>query len=151
MSTAASARHGFLRHLHALGAGALFGAGLLVSGMYDPGKVRAFLDVTGQWDPSLALVMAGAIAVAAPAFALARARHLHGQSSWVGEPLPGNPPRQITLPLVGGSVLFGIGWGLSGYCPGPALLAIGLGTTAASGFIAAMLAGIVLHALVRKA
>lgn len=142
-----SAAGSLLRGLHSLGAGAVFGAGLLVSGMYDPTKVRGFLDVAGQWDPSLAFVMAGAIGVAAPAFLLARARRNHGRAAWSGEPLPGNPPRRINARLVLGSLLFGIGWGLSGFCPGPALLSIGLGATAAFGFVAAMIVGVVLHEL----
>lgn len=136
-----------LRGAHALGAGVLFGTGLLISGMFDPAKVRAFLDVTGNWDPSLAFVMAGAIGVAAPLFAIARARRNRGAASWTGEELPGNPPGRIDGPLVRGSLLFGVGWGLSGFCPGPALLSIGLGATAAFGFVAAMIAGVILHAL----
>ncbi len=136
-----------LRGANALGAGALFGAGLIVSGMYDPGKVRAFLDITGNWDPSLAFVMGGAIAVAAPAFALARTRRDQGRKAVFGEPLPANPPRRIDRRLVAGSLLFGVGWGLSGYCPGPALLSIGLGATQALPFLAAMLAGAALFGL----
>ncbi len=136
-----------VRTVHSLGAGALFGAGLLISGMYDPAKVRAFLDITGNWDPSLAFVMAGAIGVTAPAFLLARARRNQGRAAWAGEPLPGNPPRRIDARLVLGSLLFGVGWGLSGFCPGPALLSIGLGATAAFGFIAAMIVGATVHGL----
>lgn len=147
MKGASSAGRRLLRGAHALGAGALFGAGLIVSGMYDPRKVRAFLDVTGDWDPSLAFVMGGAIAVAAPAFALARARRNIGRGALSGEPLPANPPRRIDRRLVAGSLLFGVGWGLSGYCPGPALLSIGIGATAAFPFIAAMLGGAALFAL----
>ncbi len=147
--SAAGPFRGLLRGAHSLGAGALFGAGLLVSGMYDPGKVRGFLDITGNWDPSLAFVMVGAIGVAAPAFVLARARRNHGRAAWSGENLPGNPPRRIDARLILGALLFGAGWGLSGFCPGPALLSIGLGATAAFGFVAAMFAGVVLHGLLR--
>ncbi len=147
MSGSSSSATRLLRGANALGAGALFGAGLIVSGMYDPGKVRAFLDVTGNWDPSLAFVMGGAIAVAAPAFAVAKARRDRGRSAALGEPLPANPPRRIDWRLVAGSILFGAGWGLSGYCPGPALLSIGLGATGAWPFIAAMLAGAALFGI----
>jgi uncharacterized protein len=139
-----------LRGASALGAGAVFGAGLIVSGMYDPAKVLAFLDITGNWDPSLAFVMIGAIAVAAPAFALAKARRAREQKALLGEPLPANPSRRIDLPLVAGSLLFGVGWGLAGFCPGPALLAIGLGVTEAFAFIAAMLAGAALFGLLKR-
>lgn len=138
-----------VRRAHTFGAGVLFGTGLLVSGMYDPGKVRAFLDVSGNWDPSLAFVMAGAIGVAAPAFAVARARRTHGRAALLGEPLPGAPPRRIDGRLVLGSLMFGVGWGLSGFCPGPALLSIGLGVPAALTFVAAMVVGVALHALLR--
>jgi uncharacterized membrane protein YedE/YeeE len=140
---------GVLLGAHSFGAGALFGAGLILSGMYDPGKVRAFLDITGKWDPSLAFVMAGAIAVAAPAFLLARVRRNHGRTAWSGESLPGNPSRRIDSRLVVGTILFGVGWGLSGFCPGPALVSIGLGARAAFPFIAAMFAGVALHGLLR--
>jgi uncharacterized membrane protein YedE/YeeE len=135
---------------HALGAGALFGAGLLVSGMYDPGKVRAFLDVTGHWDASLAFVMLGAIAVAAPFFAYARRLQRRGAEAWSGEPLPRKLSQRIDSRLVVGSLLFGVGWGLSGYCPGPVLLSIGLKATGAFAFIAAMFVGVVLHAVLAR-
>ncbi len=91
--------------------------------------------------------MAGAIAVTAPAFVLARARRNHGRVAWSGEPLPGSPSRRIDARLVLGSLLFGVGWGLSGFCPGPALLSIGLGATAAFSFVAAMIAGVALLGL----
>ena len=123
--------------LTALIAGFVFGLGLLVSGMADPAKVLAFLDLAGPWDPSLGLVMAGAVAVAGAAFAVAarRTRTLIG----VAMELPASRP--IDVPLVVGSVLFGIGWGLAGFCPGPALVALGMGVPKAIAFVAAMLAG----------
>jgi len=114
-------------------AGLVFGLGLMLSGMTSPAKVLGFLDVLGGWDPSLALVMAGAIAVGLPAFALARRRRV---------PLP--ETTTIDRRLVGGSMLFGIGWGLVGLCPGPALAVAGLGDAKALGFVAAMLTGMAL-------
>ncbi|WP_422014084.1 DUF6691 family protein [Roseateles sp.] len=126
----------------AFASGLLFGLGLIVSGMVAPAKVLGFLDVTGAWDPSLALVMAGAIAVALPAFTLARQR----RASLAG--LPMQWPKQIGIDrrLIGGSLLFGIGWGLAGLCPGPALVVLGMGSVKALGFVLAMGAGMALHA-----
>lgn len=113
-------------------AGLLFGLGLIVSGMMDPAKVQAFLDVGGRWDPSLALVMGGAIAVALPVFQLARRRH------------PAVPHGPVEGRLIVGSVLFGIGWGLSGYCPGPVLVAASAGSAEALGYGVAMGLGMVI-------
>ena len=123
--------------------GLVFGLGLLVSGMADPHKVLGFLDLAGAWDPSLALVMGGAIAVGLPGFALARQR----QRSLLGEPMQLPTSKTLDAPLVMGSALFGIGWGLAGYCPGPALIGITAGMTSAIIFSAAMLAGMVLFGL----
>lgn len=122
-------------------AGLVFGVGLILSGMTDPGKVIGFLDVAGSWDPSLAFVMGGAILVGVFAFALAqrRARSFLGGAMH----LPRN--RDIDLRLVAGSVLFGIGWGLAGFCPGPALVSFGSGVDQAAIFVAAMLAGMVFY------
>lgn len=122
-------------------AGLVFGLGLIVSGMADPAKVLGFLDLAGAWDPSLALVMAGAIGMAAPAFAWAQKR----DAAWSGSPmqLPGNRPLDRRLVL--GSLLFGAGWGLAGFCPGPALVALGMGQAKAMLFVAAMLAGMLLY------
>jgi len=123
--------------LLALAAGLVFGVGLIVSGMADPAKVLGFLDLAGRWDPSLALVMAGAIAVGAVAFGLAARR---GRTVFdAALQLP--PTRPIDARLIGGSALFGIGWGLAGFCPGPALVASGMGQSKALLFVAAMLAG----------
>ena len=118
-------------------AGLLFGLGLLVSGMADPVKVQGFLDVTGKWDPSLALVMAGAIGVGYFAFRKACGRAL----SFLGEEmrLPGS--NAVDRRLLLGALLFGIGWGLAGYCPGPALVAFAGGSAEASVFLVAMLCG----------
>jgi uncharacterized membrane protein YedE/YeeE len=117
--------------------GLVFGWGLMLSGMANPAKVLGFLDITGRWDPSLALVMGGAIAVALPAFVWVRGR----QASVLGEPLPAPPAQGIDRRLVGGSLLFGAGWGLAGYCPGPALVAVGMGQGSAVLLVLGMLAG----------
>ena len=121
----------------ALVAGLLFGAGLIVSGMANPAKVLGFLDLFGQWDPSLAFVMAGAIAVGTIAFFVARRRG----HSWLGTLIQLPSATGVTTRLVLGSAVFGIGWGLAGFCPGPALVALGAGVPKAAGFVAAMLAG----------
>jgi uncharacterized membrane protein YedE/YeeE len=118
-------------------AGLVFGLGLLVSGMADPAKVLGFLDLAGAWDPSLGLVMIGANAVGLIAFALAKRRSL----SILGEDMRLPSSRRIDRRLVGGSLLFGMGWGLAGFCPGPGLVALGMGEAKAVVFVAAMLAG----------
>lgn len=120
--------------------GLLFGLGLIVSGMVQPAKVLGFLDLAGAWDPSLALVMAGAIAVGLPAFTLAKRR----RETFLGLQMQLPQSSLIDRRLVGGSLLFGIGWGLAGLCPGPALVVAGWGDLKALGFVAAMLAGMAL-------
>lgn len=124
-------------NLTSLLAGLVFGLGLLVSGMANPAKVLGFLDLAGAWDPSLAFVMAGAIGVGVPAFFAARAR----TRSLLGAAMQLPSARQIDRRLVGGSLLFGVGWGVAGFCPGPALVALGLGEMKALVFVAAMLLG----------
>lgn len=126
-----------IRLAAALLAGLLFGVGLLLSGMADPAKVLAFLDVSGQWDPSLAFVMAGAVTAALPAFAWAR-RRTHALT---GVPLALPTARSIDRRLLLGSLVFGIGWGLAGFCPGPGIVALGLAPAAAALFVGSMLAG----------
>lgn len=126
--------------LLALLAGLVFGIGLILSGMANPAKVLGFLDVAGAWDPSLAFVMAGAILVGVAAFALARRR----QRSWLGLPMQWPALAAVTPRLLLGSAAFGVGWGLAGFCPGPALVALGAGYAKAWGFVAAMLAGMAL-------
>jgi uncharacterized membrane protein YedE/YeeE len=121
----------------ALLAGLVFGIGLIVSGMADPAKVLAFLDLAGAWDPSLMLVMAGAIAIGAFAFAVARGR----KASFIGLEMKLPTARRIDYRLVGGSVLFGMGWGFAGLCPGPALVALGTGQGKAALYVGAMLVG----------
>jgi uncharacterized protein len=129
-----------MKALIAFAAGLVFGIGLIVSGMADPAKVLGFLDLAGRWDPSLAFVMAGAIAVGSVAFGIAARRG----TTLLGEPLRLPPTRPIDARLVGGSVLFGIGWGIAGFCPGPALVALGMGQPKALLFVAAMLAAMAL-------
>ena len=122
------------RALAALGAGALFGLGLVVSGMTDPRNVVGFLDFTGRWNPNLAAVMVGAIGV-----------HF-GALRWLGArnyPVVGPDPRAwIDVRLVVGAAIFGVGWGLVGYCPGPAVVALGFGVPSAWAFMLAMVAGV---------
>jgi hypothetical protein len=123
--------------LTALLAGLLFGLGLIVSGMANPAKVLGFLDLAGAWDPSLMLVMAGAIAAALPAFALARRRSVSLLGADMKLPGAGRVDARLAL----GAALFGIGWGIAGFCPGPALVGLGMLEPKAALFVAAMLAG----------
>ena len=118
-------------------AGLVFGLGLIVSGMANPAKVLGFLDLGGSWDPSLAFVMGGAVAVAAVAFTFARGR----KQSLLGADMKLSTSRVIDRRLVLGSILFGVGWGIAGFCPGPALVALGMGEVKAMVFVIAMLAG----------
>lgn len=127
-------------------AGLVFGIGLLVSGMANPAKVIGFLDLAGPWDPSLALVMAGAIGVAIGAFAIAERR----QTSFLGEAMQLPKARQIDRRLLAGSALFGIGWGIAGICPGPALVVLGMGVDRAPAFVLSMIAGMVLYAVYER-
>jgi hypothetical protein len=121
----------------AFAAGLLFGLGLVISRMIDPAKVQAFLDIAGNWDPSLAFVMLGAVVVAAVGFRLTGQR----QHPILERDFRKPAKTQIDRPLVAGAILFGIGWGLVGYCPGPALTSLGLGRSETIVFVAAMLAG----------
>jgi uncharacterized membrane protein YedE/YeeE len=125
----------------ALCCGALFGAGMVVSDMINPARVLAFLDVAGDWDYSLALVMGGALLPAGIAFALRRRLDAPVFEDRFHVPTGS----AIDLPLIGGAVLFGIGWGLAGFCPGPALAALVTGAPKVLIFVASMLAGVVLH------
>ncbi|BBM04083.1 YeeE/YedE family protein [Microbulbifer sp. GL-2] len=121
----------------ALLAGLIFGMGLLLSGMANPEKVLGFLDLAGAWDPSLALVMIGAITIGLPVFQLMKGR----SRSLLGEVLQLPTSSDIDRRLVTGGLLFGIGWGLAGFCPGPAIVATGAGQEKALVFTLAMLAG----------
>lgn len=124
-------------------AGLIFGIGLILSGMTDPGKVTGFLDLAGEWDPSLALVMGGAIAVGLLGFAVARKR----TTSFLGGAMQLPNSEDITPRLLIGALVFGVGWGLAGFCPGPALVATGAGHWQALVFTLSMLAGMVVHEL----
>lgn len=124
--------------------GTLFGIGLTVSQMINPAKVIGFLDFFGNWDPTLAVVMIGALAVSAPGYYLARKR-----GAPIAAPRLEIPTRNdVDAKLVGGAALFGIGWGLAGFCPGPALSALATGLWPVAVFVAAMVAGMWLHKLV---
>ena len=122
----------------ALGAGFLFGIGLWVSGMANPKKVLGFLDITGDWDASLMLVMGGAVAVTLVGFKVYKNKF----------ELPTR--KDIDLPLVAGSALFGIGWGIAGYCPGPGITALSTLSTESIMFVAAMIVGGLLHRALRR-
>ena len=127
--------------LVAFACGALFSFGLALSGMTDPARVLGFLDVTGAWDPALLFVMAGGVAVFAAAWRVSRR---------MGAPLLAGAgfrelPREVDRKLVVGALLFGAGWGLAGYCPGPALVSLGAGVEGAAVFAAAMVAGMYLE------
>ncbi len=126
--------------------GLLFGLGLLLSGMTDPGKVLGFLDLFGQWDPSLAFVMGGAIAVGFFAFAVARQRTMN----FLGGALHLPRASQIDKRLVLGGLTFGAGWGLAGFCPGPGIVSMASGEVKAAVFVAAMVAGMVVFEVAER-
>ena len=132
--------------LMALFAGLVFGLGLIVSGMTDPSKVIGFLDLAGAWDPSLALVMGGAIGVGLMAFRFARTR----SQALLGGPMQLPSARQIDRRLVLGGLTFGVGWGLAGFCPGPALASLATGGSKPLIFAAAMLVGMVIFEVLER-
>ena len=132
--------------LSALLSGLVFGLGLIVSGMANPAKVLGFLDLAGEWDPSLALVMAGAIAVGFFAFLIAKNR----TRSFIGAEMKLPTASAIDSRLLVGSALFGAGWGVAGFCPGPGLVAVGMGEPKALVFVAAMLTGMVIFSWLEK-
>jgi uncharacterized membrane protein YedE/YeeE len=126
--------------------GLLFGAGLLVSGMTDPFKIIGFLDIAGLWDPSLAFVMIGAVVVGLIAFRLAGRR----AAPLLGGEMRLSTARTVDRRLVLGSLTFGIGWGLAGFCPGPAVVAVGAGYVQAAVFVGAMVAGMALYEILDR-
>jgi len=126
--------------------GIVFGAGLAISGMTNPAKVLAFLDIAGRWDPTLAFVMGGALLVSAGGYQIARRR----ESSWLGEAIAIPTRRDIDAPLLGGAVLFGAGWGLVGLCPGPALANLFRGSPEVAIFVGAMVLGVVGYRLAMR-
>ena len=127
-------------------AGLVFGFGLILSGMANPAKVLGFLDLAGRWDPSLALVMAGAIVIGIFSFAFAKTRTL----SFIGAEMKLTTARHLDGRLIFGGLLFGVGWGIAGFCPGPALVALGMGESKAVVFVTAMLAGMGLFELLER-
>lgn len=133
-------------NLIALLAGLVFGLGLIIGGMTNPAKVLAFLDITGDWDPSLAFVMLGAIAVSF--FAFREVRQRHWSVLGLSIDLPGT--NRLDRPLIIGAILFGIGWGLAGFCPGPAIVSVLIGGSSAWIFVASMLAGMGLYTLAER-
>ena len=130
-----------MSYLIALLSGLIFGLGLILSGMTNPAKVKGFLDIFGQWDPSLALVMGGAIAVGVLAFARAKRQTV----AWTGGPMEMPTSTVVDRRLVVGGLLFGAGWGIAGYCPGPAIVSAAGGSMVAVAFVIAMLVGMALH------
>lgn len=135
-----------MAHLVSFSSGLLFAIGLATAGMTRPDKVLGFLDVTGAWDPSLAFVMAGAVAVYAAAYQLVRRR----AAPLAGEHFHLPTRRDLEPKLLAGAGLFGVGWGLAGYCPGPAITSLGTGGFEAFLFVAAMAFGMVLFDLLRR-
>lgn len=133
--------------LFAFVSGLVFGVGLIVSGMANPAKVLGFLDLAGDWDPSLAFVMGGAVLAASAGFAVLRRR----RTSLSGEPLRWPAAAGIDARLALGSLAFGAGWGLAGFCPGPALVAASAGVPQALVFVAAMLAGMAVFSILERA
>lgn len=127
-------------------AGLLFGFGLIVSGMANPEKVLGFLDIAGLWDPSLAFVMGGAIIVGLGAFTVARNRTL----SFLGFNMKVPQSSHIDKRLVTGGLMFGMGWGIAGFCPGPALVALGAGEIKAVVFVVAMVAGMGIFEVIER-
>lgn len=123
--------------------GAIFGIGLLISGMTDPHKVQGWLDVFGRWDPTLGFVLTGAILPMTLAWRIAARRN----SALTGVDMPPAPPARIDARLIAGAGLFGLGWGLSGLCPGPAMASLGFGGLPFLIFFAAMVAGMLLFAV----
>lgn len=132
-----------MQRLTEFAVGLLFGVGLIVSGMTDPGKVLGFLDLFGAWDPSLAFVMGGAILVGLGAFTVAKRR----TTSFLGGAMHLPQRRDIDRRLVVGSLTFGVGWGLAGFCPGPALVSLGALQPKAVVFVVAMLVGMAIYEL----
>ncbi len=126
--------------------GLIFGVGLLVSGMVQPTKVLGFLDIFGAWDPSLAVVLAAALAVSVPGFMLANRR----SQPWLAKQYFWPAKSEIDLPLVAGAALFGVGWGLVGLCPGPALESLATLSPGVIVFVVAMAAGMALHDVWQK-
>ena len=132
-----------MKNLYAAISGTVFGIGLAISGMTNPAKVLGFLDITGQWDPTLAFVMGGALAVSAIGTVFAKRRGI----ALIGTPIQLPTRRDIDTSLIAGAALFGLGWGMVGLCPGPAVAALFRADTSIFIFMLAMLGGIVVQRL----
>lgn len=135
-----------MRRLTEFVVGLIFGIGLIISGMTNPAKVIGFLDLAGLWDPSLAFVMGGAIFVGVVAFAFAKRRAV----SFFGDALHWPTSSAIDRRLIIGSLIFGAGWGLAGFCPGPAMVSFSAGVPKAIAFVAAMLVGMALFEVIER-
>lgn len=133
--------------LYAFAAGLVFGLGLLISGLADPARVLGFLDLAGLWNPTLAFVMGGAVLATSIGYALLRRR----RASLSGEPMHWPRASRLDARLAAGSLAFGVGWGLAGFCPGPALVAAAAGIGDAAVFAGAMIAGMGIHAFITRA
>ena len=128
-----------MRYLFSLLCGLLFGSGLTVSGMNEPARVQGFLDLAGPWDPTLAFVMGGALLV----FGIGYFRWVKScPQALCGDPIPPVPAKKLDVKLVGGAAVFGIGWGLAGICPGPAITLLAAPSLSVLLFVAAMLIGL---------
>lgn len=134
-----------MRNLYALIAGSLFGAGLFTSGMTDTTKVQGWLDLFGNWDPTLAFVLSGAILPMSIAWKIA-GKH---KKTVLGNPYPGTPSREVDSNIIMGSLLFGAGWGLAGLCPGPSMAAITYNGVGGLVFVAAMLTGMLMARFIK--
>ena len=135
-----------MRHISEFFVGLVFGFGLLLSGMTDPGKVIGFLDLTGMWDPSLAFVMGGAVLISFIAFRISR----NWTTSLMGRVIILSDLKAIDLKLILGSALFGIGWGISGFCPGPAIVSIATGEFKSIIFVVAMIGGMAIDSVYQR-
>ncbi|WEJ56695.1 YeeE/YedE family protein [Devosia sp. FJ2-5-3] len=126
--------------------GLIFGAGIAISGMINPAKVLNFFDIAGSWDPSLLLVMGSALTVTATGYRFV----LRREQPVLDQQFHFPTKRKLDVPLIGGSAVFGIGWGIAGFCPGGAIPALGLGDVSAWAFVAAMIAGILTARTLRR-
>jgi uncharacterized membrane protein YedE/YeeE len=126
--------------------GLIFAFGLALSGMTQPAKISGFLDFFGRWDPSLAFVMGGAVVVYVVGHRLA----LRRGKPLFADALPDRPPARVDRSLIAGAIIFGVGWGMSGYCPAPAIVSVGAGASAALWFVPAMVAGMIAHLLFER-
>jgi len=135
-----------MKNIYALLAGLIFGLGLIVSGMANPEKVIGFLNIFGRWDPSLAFVMGGAIFIGVFSFKYIVKR----EKTLLGGSLHLSNEKSINKRLIFGSLIFGLGWGVAGFCPGPALVSLGMGSLKGALFVIAMLAGMLVFKLVQK-